>query len=152
MVPDSAVTEKQLVFRDKLRTIIAAKKPMTAATPTRPADRSTLPQDEQYGDYERVQVFSNKTKDDILIKKEIDDLVEKSPNFKVFYTLTRHDEANHGKWDGLVGRINFDMLKSCGFLDPSDDLFLDTCGPKGFGKSITGPLEELGYVKDEMYS
>ena len=65
MVPDSAVTEKQLVFRNKLRTLIAAKKSMTAATPTRPADRSTLPQDEQYGDYERVQVFSNETKEKI---------------------------------------------------------------------------------------
>lgn len=72
-------------------------------------------------------------------------------NFKVFHTLTRHDEAKHGKWDGLTGRIDIDMLKKCGLPDPSDDVFIGTCGPKGFGETITGPLADLGFVKGENY-
>ena len=36
-------------------------------------------------------LYANKTKDDILIKAELDELAAKYPeNFKVFYTLTRH--------------------------------------------------------------
>ena len=70
---------------------------------------------------------------------------------KVFHTLTRHDEAKDGKWDGLTGRIDLDMLKKCGMPEPADDFFIGTCGPKGFGDSITGPLEELGYVKGEHF-
>ena len=99
-------------------------------------------------------IFSNKTKDDILCEKEIADLLTKCTggNFKVFHTLTRHDEAKHGKWDGLTGRITTEMLKSCGLPEPSDGFWIGTCGPKGFGDSITGPLAELGYVKGENYA
>jgi NAD(P)H-flavin reductase len=63
--------------------------------------------------------------------------------------LTRHDEAKHGKWDGLTGRVSFEMLKKCGLPDPTDDLFIGTCGPKGFAETIMNPLEGLGYVKGE---
>jgi len=38
-------------------------------------------------------IFSNKTKDDIMCQKQINELEEKGENFKVFYTLTRHEEA-----------------------------------------------------------
>jgi len=48
---------------------------------------------------------SNKTKDDILIENELNELVKKDSNFKLFHTLTRHDEAKLGKWDGFTGRV-----------------------------------------------
>lgn len=56
-------------------------------------------------------LFSNKTKGDILIEKELDKLKQMNPNFHLFHTLTRHDESKHGKWDGLTGRVSLDMLK-----------------------------------------
>jgi ferredoxin-NADP reductase len=37
-------------------------------------------------------LFSNKTKDDILIKDELDKLAETNPNFHLTYTLTRHED------------------------------------------------------------
>lgn len=57
-------------------------------------------------------IDSNKTKEDILCKDQIDDLVKKDggKQFKVFHTLTRHDEAKHGKWDGMTGRVDLEML------------------------------------------
>lgn len=96
-------------------------------------------------------IYSNKTKDDILIEKEISELAQLGENFKVFHTLTRHDEAKHGAWDGLQGRIDINMLKQCGLPEPSDDLFVGCCGPKGFGDSILAPFAELGYEKGEMF-
>lgn len=91
-------------------------------------------------------IFCNKTKDDILCDSAIKDLEKRSSgNFKVYYTLTRHDPAKHGKWDGLQGRVSVDMLKQCGLPDPQDDLFIGTCGPPGFHISIAEPLKALGY-------
>lgn len=96
-------------------------------------------------------IFSNKTKDDILCEAQINDLLTKGGNFKVFHSLTRHNEAKDGKWEGLTGRIDVDMLKKCGLPDPADDLFIGCCGPKGFGDTICAPLADLGYVKGENY-
>lgn len=54
-------------------------------------------------------IFSNKTKDDIFCDDELFQLSQ-NPNFKYYHTLTRHDVSKHGKWEGLTGRINMDML------------------------------------------
>jgi ferredoxin-NADP reductase len=45
-------------------------------------------------------LFSNKTKDDILCKAELDKLAETNPKFHLFHTLTRH-KPEHGEWDGI---------------------------------------------------
>ena len=95
-------------------------------------------------------LFTNKTKDDILIKDELDNLAKINPNFKVFYTLTRHKEE-HGEWDGLTGRISMDMLKNCGFPEPADDVFIATCGPKEMNGLVKTLLSENGYVEGENY-
>jgi len=74
-------------------------------------------------------IFSNKTKDDILCKEQLDELEKINPNFKCFHTLTRHDAAKHGEWSGLTGRVSMDMLKQCGFPEPADDTLIALCGP-----------------------
>ena len=64
-VPDSATSEKHLIFRNKLQALLAAKKAMAPTTSAKLADWSTLPQNEQYDNYEQVQVFSDETKEKI---------------------------------------------------------------------------------------
>jgi len=87
-------------------------------------------------------IFCNKTKDDILCDDVIKDLEKKGVNFKVFNTLTRHVESKHGSWDGLTGRISYDMMKKCGLPSKvSDDILVANCGPKGFGDVINAFLE-----------
>ena len=94
-VPDSATSEKHLVFRNKLRALMAmaAKKAMAPTTSAKPADRSTLPQNEQYDDYERVQVFSDETKEKI----EGDDLrfmvVEWDPKKSAYVVYDREAKS-----------------------------------------------------------
>ena len=52
-------------------------------------------------------LYSNKTKNDVFLQKELDELATKFPNqFKLFYTLTRHNEERDGKWEGLTGRMS----------------------------------------------
>jgi len=55
-------------------------------------------------------IFSNKTLNDILCKKELDALVAMNPNCRVIHTLTRH-KPEDGDWKGEVGRIDENMFK-----------------------------------------
>ena len=58
-------------------------------------------------------LFANKTKDDIFCKEELERLVDMSSetgNFKLFYTLDEHNPEKHGEWDGLTGRVSYDMI------------------------------------------
>ena len=76
---------------------------------------------------------------------------EESGNFKLFYTLDEHDPNVHGEWDGLTGRVNYEMFKQCGFPAPADDVLILTCGPPPFVDSINKFLKDNGYAKGEHY-
>lgn len=54
-------------------------------------------------------LYSNKTKDDILCKKEMDELAAMNPKCKIIHTLTRHKEE-HGEWTGELGRVDTAMF------------------------------------------
>lgn len=87
-----------------------------------------------------TMLYTNKTKDDILCKGELDYLDSNfNTHFTLFYTLTRHDASN-GPWDGfncLLGRPDANMLKNIvGLSQNSDDVFVCICGPKSFNVSM----------------
>lgn len=97
-------------------------------------------------------LYSNKTKDDILAKEELEKLREGNPEyFTLHHTLTRHDDNDHGEWDGLRGRITADMLKDCKFPEPSEETLICYCGPAGFNKTVEDTLAALGYSKDMLF-
>jgi len=79
-------------------------------------------------------MFTNKTLDDILFKRELDSLHKEGIINKLTYTLTRENPDN---WNGKLGRINKEMIEEC-LHAPSKDTFIYTCGP--FGKTIRGYL------------
>jgi len=97
-----------------------------------------------------ILIFSNKTKDDIFCDDELFNLTM-NPNFKYFHTLTRHDESKHGKWEGLKGRVNMDMLYQCGFPQPADDVYIAFCGPPGFEAATRTFLGNNGYKQGVNY-
>ena len=86
-----------------------------------------------------------------MIKEQLDNLAAINPNFKVYHTLTRHDEAKDGAWDGLTGRISWEMFQQCGFPAPADDVFVGICGPKAFNEQAKQILAANGYVQGENY-
>ena len=56
-------------------------------------------------------LFSNKTKDDILCQEELSALAKMNPdNLDLYHTLTRHNPESHGEWDGLQGRVTYEMF------------------------------------------
>lgn len=105
-------------------------------------------------------IFSNKTENDILLKNELDSLMEKNKErFKVTYFLSKESKTSLGN----TGYINKDFLKKVLPL-PSSDMKIFVCGPPSMVKAISGekksPSEQgtvggilgsLGYTNDQVF-
>ena len=106
-------------------------------------------------------VFGNLTEEDILLKKEFEDLENKFPNrFRAFYTLENAPES----WPYGKGYITEELLKTILPGPKEDNIKVFVCGPPGLYKAISGPkkspaeqgelegiLAKLGYSKDQVY-
>ena len=106
-------------------------------------------------------VYGNLTEDDILLKRELEELENTYPQrFRAFYVLdTPPDHWTQGK-----GHITKELLKTV-LPEPKEaGLKIFVCGPPGLYKAISGAkvspsdqgeldgyLKELGYSKDQVY-
>lgn len=112
-------------------------------------------------DKTKVSLFyGNLTEDDILLRKELDDVAAKHKDqVSVHYFL---DKAPEG-WKGHTGYISKEFLKE-NLPGPSKDSKIYVCGPPGLYNAIsgnkksptdqgevTGALAELGYTKDHVF-
>lgn len=100
-------------------------------------------------DHTRVSlIFANVTQDDILLKKELDEIAQKHPsNFKVHYVL----EKPRKDWKEEVGFVTKEMIqKYC--AEPTEDVKLLLCGPLPMIKALTAATNELGYQKPRAVS
>ncbi|KAK7742421.1 NADH-cytochrome b5 reductase [Diatrype stigma] len=107
-------------------------------------------------------VFGNLTEEDILLKKEWEDLENTYPQrFRAFYTLDKPPKSWTG---GAAGHITKDLLKTVLPEPKEDNIKIFVCGPPGLYKAIsgnkvspsdqgelTGYLKELGYSKDQVF-
>jgi cytochrome-b5 reductase len=79
-------------------------------------------------------LYANETEGDIMLKKELDALAAKHPNFKVTYTVSKGGED----WNGYTGYVNQQMVAET-LPAPSDDTLIMVCGPPPMMKAICGP-------------
>ncbi|KAI9287942.1 hypothetical protein BC943DRAFT_317457 [Umbelopsis sp. AD052] len=92
-------------------------------------------------------IFANVNDEDILLKKEIDELAQKHSNFNVYYVLN-NAPAN---WTGGVGFVTPDMIKKyC--PAPAKDIKILLCGPPPMISAMTKATTELGYDKPRAVS
>ncbi|KAF2454713.1 NADH-cytochrome b5 reductase [Lineolata rhizophorae] len=106
-------------------------------------------------------VFGNVTEDDIILKKELQELENTYPRqFKAFYCLDNPPKD----WPGGKGFITKELLKTVLPEPKENNIKIFVCGPPGLYKAIsgmktspadqgelTGYLKELGYSKDQVY-
>ncbi|KAG5897206.1 hypothetical protein JTB14_022557 [Gonioctena quinquepunctata] len=94
---------------------------------------------------ECVLLFANQSEDDILVRKELEEVAEQFPDrFKLWYTLDRPAEG----WKYSSGFINEQMLTEHLF-PPSNDTLILMCGPPPMINFACLPnLEKIGHRKD----
>lgn len=106
-------------------------------------------------------VFSNVTEEDILLKREWEELENTYPQrFRAFYVLNSPPEG----WMQGKGQINQELLKTVLPEPKEKNIKLFVCGPPGMYKTISGTkasikdqgelsgiLKELGYSKEQVF-
>lgn len=94
-------------------------------------------------------LFANQTEDDILLRKELEEVAQKHPDrFSFWYTLDRPGPG----WKYSSGFINEDMLKEQLFPASKDTLTL-MCGPPPMINYACLPnLEKIGHNKDLCFA
>ncbi|CCH41574.1 NADH-cytochrome b5 reductase 1 [Wickerhamomyces ciferrii] len=92
-------------------------------------------------------IYGNQTEADILLKKELDDIVAKHPQIKVHYMLDRPSD----NWTGGVGFVTPEILEQyTPKVTPKTQLLL--CGPPPMVNSIKKAAVNLGYTKAKPVS
>lgn len=92
-------------------------------------------------------LYSNKTEDEILWRKEIEEISRKNKNIKHVFTLTQQS------WDGEMGRINRELIFRFTPDKKNTDFYI--CGSREFVRDIEKILHEIeipeGQIKFEIF-
>ena len=92
-------------------------------------------------------IFGNKTSNDILMKKELDDFISnKNFSFKLHYLIDKCEDG----WDGLTGYIDKDMVKNY-FPSPSETTMMLLCGPPVMCERAKQLFYEIGHKADNVF-
>lgn len=91
-------------------------------------------------------VYSNKSPEEIVFRRELDDLARHNPRSRILYTITRPEKAQ--PWDGRVGRIDAALLREAakGLEDPVHYV----CGKPEMVEGVVRLLRDLGVPPSRM--
>lgn len=88
--------------------------------------------------------YGCRTENDIVFRKEFEELAQKNKNLKLVFTV---NEASP-QWKGATGIINADMIKR-ELPDCKDNIFY-ACGPPPMVKAMEALIESLGLPKSQL--
>ena len=92
-------------------------------------------------------LFANKTSADILLEPELRALMEsQGERVKVKFTI----DVGEPNWTQYVGFVSKQMLTES-FPEPSEDVYILTCGPPPMVSMCKRHLKELGYNTERCF-
>ncbi len=89
-------------------------------------------------------LFVNKTDNDIILRKELDEMSSRNSHMKNYYALTRPRED----WKGLVGRPSKEMISEICSEERNEIVIV--CGSSEFNEAMSAICSDLGYTKDKL--
>ncbi|KAK9806415.1 hypothetical protein WJX73_003653 [Symbiochloris irregularis] len=105
-------------------------------------------------------LFANKTEEDIILRKELDELAKKHDNLKIHYVV---DKASSKDWKYTTGHVNKELVQQQ-LPPPGSDSLILVCGPPPMMKAISGDkvspkdqgelsgvLKDAGFTKEQVY-
>jgi predicted ferric reductase len=84
-----------------------------------------------------IMFWGNKREEDIICRKELDDMVSGNPNLEIVHVLSRQED-----WAGEKGHIDAEKLKRYGTRLQDAQCFV--CGPPALLKDVRKALRALG--------
>ena len=91
-------------------------------------------------------LYSVRTPNDIIYKKDLEEIKKRNNNFDYIVTITRAEE--HHNWNGIKGRVDLDLLREN--IEDIENSIYFLCGPKEFVESIIKMLESLGVGRKQI--
>jgi ferredoxin-NADP reductase/DMSO/TMAO reductase YedYZ heme-binding membrane subunit len=91
--------------------------------------------------------YSTKTQDDIIYRRELDDLKTRFPNLHVYVTLSRAEDT---EWMGHKGRVTAEFLTKCIPELPTRLVYI--CGPDAMMTMTIQVLKDLGVRAEQIKS
>lgn len=102
-------------------------------------------------DQDKTQIsllFANQSEDDILLRKELDELAGKyTDQFKVWYTIDRPSD----NWQFSTGFVSAEMIKEH-LPAPNEDTLILLCGPPPMVKFVHTLLDSLEYKPENKFN
>ncbi len=86
-------------------------------------------------------LYSNRTLEDIVYKRDWEEFRAQNPNFKIVHTITKPEESKVG-WRGHTGEIDANMVRR--YVIDLEKAIYYVCGPPSLVANLTSVLTEMG--------
>ncbi|XP_069028078.1 cytochrome b5 reductase 4 isoform X1 [Embiotoca jacksoni] len=93
-------------------------------------------------------LFFNRTEEDILWRRELDQLAADNERFQVELVLSEPGDS----WTGRTGRVDESMLKELVIRPEGSRSYVCVCGPAAFTELTVGLLKQLGFSEEELHA
>ncbi len=97
-------------------------------------------------DTDMVLLYGNEREENILFRKELDDMQEKNRVLRIVYTLTT-PPANSTSWKGRLGYIDDKMIRQ--EVSDYEERIFYACGPPKMVQNLTGILRDKLSIKED---
>ena len=110
-------------------------------------------------------LYANRTPEDVLLKKELDDLANKYPQqFSIYYTVDNDPKNTADASIKGRGFVTEDMIKQANIPQPGENVLVSVCGPAPFYTLLSGQkkspqeqgelsglLKQMGYSESNVF-
>ncbi|KAM8870814.1 cytochrome b5 reductase 4 [Spinachia spinachia] len=93
-------------------------------------------------------LFLNRREEDILWRRELDELAARSDRFQVDYVLSDPCES----WTGRTGRVDESMLQDFLTRPAGSKCYVCVCGPAAFTELTMGLLRQQSFSEEELHA
>lgn len=92
-------------------------------------------------------LYSNKIPEEIVFRKELEEIGQSHPSIKILFTVTRPEEGKE-QWSGRVGRVDEEMVRQFA-PDPANTLFY-IAGPSVMVEAMLELLQNMAVPKENI--
>ncbi|XP_061770946.1 cytochrome b5 reductase 4 isoform X2 [Nerophis ophidion] len=92
-------------------------------------------------------LFFNRREEDILWRRELDELAAKDERFQVEHILSEPCDS----WAGRKGRVDEAVINDCLDRPAGSKCYVCVCGPTAFTELTVGLVKQQGFMEEELH-